>query len=239
MNEFRIKNDGFKEVRKTIILKTIPMGLLAGGTGIFISLYNNPGMAGSGVLTEVILISLAAMAVGIFGAMRRSKKSFESYFLKVEHNRIVKKQFNLPEISIDFKDVTLITENLNGSITVRGRSSSDIIGIPGQIEEREKLIELLKGIKDISVPEGAQSLLQKYNLLFVLLPLGLMLIFYTSANKIITGVSGLLLLAGIVYGFISLQNNKQVDRFARNGRWLLVFVAFSVIMGLYFKLFLL
>lgn len=76
MEQFNIKPDGFKEIRKMILIKIIPLLLLAIFGGITIShftvkeRYNDVD-----AFPMVIPIILGASAYGLYRAMNRQKKS--------------------------------------------------------------------------------------------------------------------------------------------------------------------
>jgi hypothetical protein len=100
MQQFKIKQDRFKEIRKQILVKTIPISLLAGGVGVSIGMNNQQSTID--VLPVVIPVILATMVFAIFISIKRQKKIFESYTLAISEDAIVRKQTNTPTITIPF-----------------------------------------------------------------------------------------------------------------------------------------
>lgn len=121
MQQFKIDKNGFKEIRKQVIIRSIPLLALAATAGIYMSLKNsNDPQSFRNVLPVVIPLAIFALVFGIFKGINRQKLIADSYLLTVTDNLITRKQHNTPEISIYHNAIREITKNNNGSIVIKG-----------------------------------------------------------------------------------------------------------------------
>jgi hypothetical protein len=234
--EFQIKENGFAEIKKAMIVKTIPIAILAAGTGLAISHFNTNGQSTDvNILPFVIPIIIGALAFGLFKGINRQKGLFESYKLTINENEIVREQNNTQTISIPRDEIKSIIRNPKGILTIVGNSNTEIIGIPSQINNSEKLEQILSEIKPIT-DSDKKPLTEKYKGVLIILMLGLMATVYISKDKIIVGITGTILILFLGYSFYEVRRNKNIDKKTKNGMWWLILVLLSVIGNMYFKL---
>ncbi len=234
--EFQIKENGFAEIKKAMIVKTIPIAILAAGTGLAISHFNTNGQSSDvNVLPFVIPIIIGALAFGLFKGINRQKGLFESYKLIINENEIVREQNNTQTVSIPRNEIKSIIRNPKGILTIIGNSNTEIIGVPSQINNSEKLERILSEIKPIT-DSDKKPLAEKYKGVLILLMLGLMATVYISKDKIIVGITGTILILFLGYSFYEVRRNKNIDKKTKNGMWWLILVLLSVIGNMYFKL---
>ena len=236
MEQFKIRQRGFQEIRKAILIKTIPISLLAAFGGLAIAHFNTTGQQSDvNVFPFVIPIVLGALAFGLYRSVNRQKDIFDTYRLTIDNNSITREQYNTPTITISNADISEIVKNSNGSFTIKGNSTVNLIGVPSQIDDYEKLEISLAEIRPISTKTG-KPFLQKVSGLFSILIVCLMAAVYISKDKIIVGVFGAVLLVVLGYSFLQIQRSKNVDNKTKKGMWLLLLVAASIIGVMCFKL---
>ncbi|POY37812.1 hypothetical protein C3K47_04575 [Solitalea longa] len=236
MENFKIREGGFKEIRNALLIKAIPISLLAASAGLAISHFNSNGQPDDvNVLPYVIPMMLAAMAFGLYRGVNRQKVIFDSYKLSVDDLSIVREQHNTPTITIDNNELTEIIKKSDGGFVIKGNSAVNVIAVPAQINEIEKLEKLLAEKKPIST-QSNESFLQKYNRILSLFTIGLMVIVYTDKDKIVVGICGTVLLMLLGYSFYETQRSKNIDNKTKKGMWWLILVTASIIGVMYFKL---
>jgi hypothetical protein len=236
MQVFKFRQNGFKEIRKKALLRSIPLLLIAGAVGITISTINSKQKENDvNVLPIIIPLIAAALGFGLYRGVNRQKALLESYKLTITNNLVTREQLNTPTISIYFNDIKEIAKHKNGSFTIKGKEAVDLIGIPAQIDDYSKLETALQQIQTIVVKDKV-SFLQKYQSLTGLVTLGLMLCVYTVSNKLIVALTGSALVALMVWSFIKIQSSKNVDSKTKRSTWLVVLVLASVIAVMVFKL---
>ena len=236
MYQFKIKENGFKEIRNQMLIKTIPIMLLAVTVGIGMSEFNSNNQDdGISVLTFTVPIVLLSIFFGLFIGVKRQKVIFDSYTLTLAENQIIREQANAPTVKVNFSDIREITKNSNGSLTIRGIANTDIIGIPPQTENLSELERQLSKIKSIT-EKNAEPILQKLMFPFVVLTLGLMATLYISTNKILVSISGLTLLGIMIWSFVETQRSKNIDTKTKKSMYWLIFVLIFIIGQMYMKL---
>ena len=236
MQQFKIRQDGFKEIRKAILIKTIPISLLTAFGGLAISHFTTSGLQGDvNVFPFIIPIILGALAFGLYRGINRQKEIFDSYRLTLDNNGITREQHNTPTINISKADLSEIIKNPNGSFTIKGNSTVNVIGVPSQIDDYENLEISLAEIRQISTKTN-EPFLQKFRALLSILVIGLMASVYMSKDKIIVGISGTVLLVVLGYSFFEVQRSKNVDSKTKKGMWWLILVTASIIGVMLYKL---
>lgn len=236
MEQFKIKKDGFKEIRNAMLIKSIPISLLAALGGLAISYFNTNGQQNNtDVFPYLIPLLVVAFAFGIYRSINRQKEIFDSYQITIDHNGIAREQYNTPTIIISKAEISEIIRNSNGSFSVKGNSSINTIGIPSQIEDYEKLEKLLAEIKEITIKYN-EPILQKFRALLSVLTIGLLAAVYISKDKVIVGASGLILLVVLAYSFFKVQRSKNIDSKTKKAMWWIITVIAFILVIMYYKL---
>lgn len=236
MQVFKIRHNGFKGIRKKMLLRSIPLLLIAGTVGITISAINSKQKENDvNVLPIIVPIIAAALGLGVYCGVNRQKALFESYTLTIMNNLITREQQDTPAISIYFNDVKEIVKHKNGSFTIKGKEPVDIIGIPAQIDNYTQLETTLQQIQPLIVKDKA-SFMERYQSLAGLLTVGLMLCVYAVNNKIVVALTGSALVALMVWSFIKIRRSKNTDSRTKRNVWWVVLVLASVIAVMIFKL---
>ena len=145
MKQFKLKENGFKEIRKRILIWLVPFMLISGTVGLIIFEYSpsynvNPEI---NVLPYLIPTILGAFAFGIIKAINRQKAIYESYELRIDDHSITREQVNTPTISILFTEISRITKSNQGGFVITGNNTTNIIIIPAQVENLEILENIL------------------------------------------------------------------------------------------------
>jgi len=228
LEEYKIKPEGFKEIKKKMIIVMTPLMLLAIGAGFGMSFFNPSGQEMQyDSFPLFILFVLGVTIFGLYKAINRQRILFESYRLIISENEVRREQFNTPTISILHSDIHSIVKNANGGLTIRGRTNQDIFGVPSQIDNLEQLEQSLNHIK--AVTYASTSIGLKYLFLVAILTLGSMVTVYTATNKILVGFAGTIVTTILVWGFIETQRSKNLDTKTKRGSYLVIIVLISII----------
>ena len=229
MREFRIREDGFKEVRARILKRGIPITLIIGtGVVVIIDFMTTDTSVDGNVLLFQILIVFGALVLGIVGTLKRLKKTYDTYVLMIDDVYIIRKQHNTPSIEIPFSEIKKISKNKRGDYIVVGKSKMNAIFIPSQVENLEVLERRLGEICKVSV-QSSKSIARWLVFPLAIVFLGLMGIIYYSYNTILVGISGTLLTGLIVWSFVIIQRNKNFDRRTKRSSYLMIIFLLSVI----------
>ncbi|MCK7591439.1 hypothetical protein M0G43_12705 [Subsaxibacter sp. CAU 1640] len=233
---FQIRENGFDDIKKAALIKIIPLVMIAVGAGFAISYFSINGQTNSiSALPFAIPVIIGAVALGLYKGINRQKSLFESYLLTINDKEIIREQLNTQTIVIPKDQIKSIIRNPNGTITILGNSTAEIIGIPCQIDHREKLQQLLSQIIPITTVHK-KPLIEKYIWLLSLLVMGLFATVYISTHKLVVGVTGTLLILILGYSFYEVCRSKNIDKKTKNGMWWIILILFAVIGNMYFKL---
>lgn len=234
---FKIKENGFNEIRNKILYRTIPIGIIAVVGGLSISFFNSNSQSSDvNTLPFVMPIILAALAFGIYKGLRRQKQIFDSFVLTIDDMAITREQDLMPTMSIPIDEIQQIVKSSKGTFVIKGNSPQEVIGIPSQIENSDELESVLSRLKDITISDD-KSLFQKYQWLLPILTVILMVITYLSTNKLIIGIAGTTLTIGLIYSLVTSQQSKHIDKKTKKSMWLVLIVLLSIIAITYAKLF--
>jgi len=230
MQEYKVKPDGFKEIRKQILLRVVPMIVIAGSAGILIGVDNeNIGQYAISPLLFIIPFLALILGFSIFRGVKRQRVLFESYKLTIDGNVIKREQFNTTSVSLYFNDITQITKNTNGNFTIKGKNNGDVILIPAQIENYDQLEITLATIQPLSL-STSRNTRKIYTWLFILVSIAATICVYTSNDKITVSVSGALLVIMLLLGFIEIRRSKNIDNKTKRATiWILVVIIFTIV----------
>lgn len=230
--QFKIKEDGFKEIRKQILMRSIPLMLISGTVGLLIFVFNtaNKDLPEGNVLPYIIPMILVFFALGTINVLKRQKAIYKSYELRIDENGIARQQASTPTISLLFSEIKSITKSKQGAYVIAGNNRSNLIIVPAQLEELDVLINIIQANCGLPISHP-KPLLERLTLPIALVVIGLMATTYLSANKILVAISGVLLIALMGYSFIALQTNKNIDnRTSRSSYWMIFMIL--VIIGM-------
>ncbi|WP_163411203.1 hypothetical protein [Flavobacterium ajazii] len=227
MNEiFQIRANGFNEIKKQMIIKSIPTLLISMGFGVGIVFFNAEDKESLiSILPFMIPLLILCLGFGLYTGLKRQKMLFQSYRLILSENNIVREQANTPTVNIPLTDIQSIIKDKKGGYAIKGKTAVETILVPAQIENHEKLELLLDHIKPVE--ELTQpSFDEKYRFPILLLMLICMATVYISFNKILVGVCCLIVSSLLIRSSIQILKNKNIDhKTKRVGYYSLVVLA--------------
>src|SRR5262245_17658783 len=143
MHSFKIRPDGYKDIRKKMLLWVIPVMLIGVIISYLIALQSNGSDVSAAYnsnnyldwLVYIIpfVVILGAASFGMYRSLGRVKKMFASYELLITDNLISREVTNTPTISIYLNEVQEIIRYRNGSYMIKGAKANDLIIVPKQI----------------------------------------------------------------------------------------------------------
>gem|GEM_PF-5461625 len=156
-----------------------------------------------------------------WAALRRNRRSFETYKLMIDDEKIVREQFDTPTITIYKRNITDIVKNADGSFTVTGDNDLNAIGIPSQIDRYHRLEEELRRIRSIH-SKNVKSFAEK---MFVPVSLfaGLLIAVTTmTENTMVDLICSGLLVTIMTFGMAVILVTKNVDKKTKRLSWIFV-----------------
>ncbi|MBC8755769.1 hypothetical protein H2O64_13920 [Kordia sp. YSTF-M3] len=237
--EFQIRENGFNEIKKGIIIKTIPLAILSAIVGVAISEFNsNKESSDTYIYALLFLITLiiGAITFGVFKGIKRQRILFESYKLTITSSEIIRERHATQTVSIPLHEIKSIVKSSKGIFMIVGSSTEDVIDVPLQINNPERLEQILTQIQPISDADERSFIIKYKYILLGLLMLGLMASVYLATNKVVVGIAGTALTLFLVYAFLKVLKSKHIDKKTKKGMWWILLVLFSILGTMYMKL---
>ena len=151
MQEYKIRQDGLKEIKKQMLVRTIPIMLIAVTVGITISVVNSKDNSSDvNILPMTIPFFAVVVGLSLYRGVNRQRSLLESYQLVLTNNLVTREQLNTQTISIYFNDIKEIVKNKNGSFIIKGKDPTDLIAIPAQIENYTEIENILARITPVA-----------------------------------------------------------------------------------------
>jgi hypothetical protein len=230
MNEtFKIRENGFDEIKKQLIIKSALFLLIAMSFAVVILFFNAKDKQELfDTLPFLLPIFLFSICYGTFKGLKRQKKLFQSYNLIFSENKVVREKFNTPTINIPFGEIKSISKDKKGGYAIKGKTAVETILIPAQIENYENLEVLFDQIKPI---ENFQqpTFDEKYRIPMMLLTMVSMVVVFVSFNKILVGVCCLIVSGLLIRSFIQIIKDKNMDSKTKRVGYYSLLVLVSVI----------
>ncbi|SEW35607.1 hypothetical protein SAMN05428988_4361 [Chitinophaga sp. YR573] len=200
MEQFRLRPEGFKEIRnKTLFRYIIAMGLAAIiGASIYLIGFKDMGAADidTDFLSIFIPVFVVLMGFRIYRILSRQKALFDTYVLTFSDNLITREQANTPVLSLHSFEIKEIIKDKVGHFWIK---ANDVIIVPVQIERYEEVEVLLNKIVPVTTK---MSFKYKYRNVISIVSLALMFCVYLTTNKLIIGISGPLLAGILIWNLI-------------------------------------
>jgi hypothetical protein len=230
MNQFKISPKGITEIFKLSLQKTIPIYIVL----LIVMLWMNFGRSqpnnnlnfNVGLIVMPIMVIL--LFVGGYLGWRRTKEQFKSYTLTITDTEIIRVQKNTPTITHLKSDISEIIKQHNGGFSIKKQSINDMIGVLPQIEEYDKLEDILNQIIPVKI-NTSKSWQERFIIPITVINLVLMLCAMSSTNVYVVSISGTIVLIALIYSFIALNKNKNIDSRTRRFRYFIIFPMLSII----------
>lgn len=235
MSVYKNNPEGFAKLRKRLVVATSILMLIV-VTGIIIyGLIINKDPTSLTVSICLAAFYLVLMFFSLKRTINRQQQIFDSYELHIGETYISRKQQGVPDSRIDNKEIRSITKAANGSILIKSSAPSAMICISPSIQHYNEVEFYLNTL--ISVQnQGSKNLLQKYAYLFLIVFAVLTITFFITTNRLITLITGTVLLVVLTWSFYKLRKNKNLDVKLRRSAWWSLYLIIIVIISLYYKL---
>lgn len=230
MKQFKIRENGFKEIRKQILMRAIPITLIAMAVGLVIFEFNptNNYASDVNVYPFLIPILIGVLAFGLNKGIKRQKAIYDTYTLEFDDEGVTRNQINTPSIRLAFNEITSIKKSNQGGLVISGKSQVNSIIIPAQIDDMTTIESILK--ENCTIQIGiSKPLIQRLIIPFLIVVLGLMAVTYISTNKILVSISGTIITAIMIWSLIKIQVNKNIDKKTRRSSYWIILVILSIL----------
>lgn len=181
------------------------------------------------------LFVVGLMVFSYFRNLKREKLVIPTYRLLLEPDCISRFQSNLPPMRLTADDITSITQNSQGVLTIASADKYRAIYIPAQVTNRNELLADLAKLKPLTILTH-KTFLEKLAPYMSVAILGLMGVFYAVNDKVISTISGTILLAILAWSAWHIWRNKDLPRQSRRLLWFMPLVWLSILAGVIVRL---
>ncbi len=236
LNEFTIKEEGFKEIKKETLRKNLPTFIFSSLIGIFFVFYTSTDTQNSiYALVLPIVVLLVILPFSLSRGIEKHIRLLRTYKLILEPEAIVREQKNATTIRIKNTDITEIIRTPTGGFIIKGRSKQDVITVPKQVNNYDEVERILLQTRPITTQVKIHAI-QKYGSVLSVVTISLLVAVYGSDNKVVVGVCGILSLLLLTVAFIEILTNEQLDKKTKLTAWYVLIIIISVSVAMYFKL---
>jgi hypothetical protein len=165
---------------------------------------------------------------------RRQKKAYYSYRLIIGADYLTRRQSELPDMTVSFKDIVAVSEYQGGLLIQSGEKGKTLIVWP-YIDNYEGVKELLSSLHPIAVFDYKTLFLKYPFLLSIVMIIG-MASTYISSNKIVVAIGAAVALGIMSWLYYRTRSLKHTDAGLKKSAWLYILLAFILIMNLLVKL---
>ncbi len=235
MEQFKFSEKGKKDATKKLFQRIILMNILFLIGGVWINFFTHKGLDEGLDLPFFAIFALTiifALSLGTYIGYKRLKSILNSYTLTITDTEIIREQKDTPTIRHLKSEITEITQYTNGSIGLKAHNSKDLIGIPTQIENAERLESLLNQIKPIKVLES-KTWLERLQMPIVILSMVLLGWFFVSKNIWVVEILGVIITGFLIYSMVVSYKNKMLDNKTRRMMYIVILPLISIIGKMY------
>lgn len=227
MKVYKTRESGFKELKKQVARRTLPMYVIiiivASTIGIFT---DKNGKADIGTTLIIIAIMCCLFGYTFYRSLTRLKASYDSYSLTISSVTIIRDEDGKPPLSLYLSEIKEIIKTKTGAFIIKGRDAGDVIGVPAQMEDYDELESALQQIIPINYNPPKNS--QYKTILLTVLSLGSMATVATVTNKIIVAVCAIIFLSISIWSFYKILSTKDIDAKVKRSSWWLILVIASI-----------
>ncbi|MEO0896417.1 MAG: hypothetical protein AAFY71_08475 [Bacteroidota bacterium] len=177
----------------------------------FFTFFASADYSDTSIIIAIVVAGLftAYSALGLFFSLRRIKKEWESFEIKIGEDQIQRIYPGLKDVTLQRFGISGIHQDRRGNIYIRSLKDKDRVNIiiTTMVEKREEILQLLEGFGDITPYKAkARDWIQ-----FGLAMLGfiLTLVYFSLESSSFTYVLGGILIIYYFYFMIRIWRNDQ------------------------------
>jgi heme O synthase-like polyprenyltransferase len=236
MKEYKIPPEGLASIRKRIVKRQIPMNILM--VVIIVAVLTAQNIYSHGYDPMITIITGVVILVGLsLLSLRRARRNirrqmevYETYTVTLTENLLSRESDKLPTIAIYRREIKQISLTRSGGLVVKGNDPRAVIGIPREIEDYEELRDALAQIMPFK-PLRNEALLKVSGFLVGIAVIGLFICVLAVHNRIIVTVCGALYSGVLIWSFIAIRRNRNIDHKGKRAAWAVLYlVALAVAM---------
>jgi hypothetical protein len=234
MQQYRFGPEGLKAVRRTGLMRTLPIMI---GTLVLLFIFRlvNPAVANLDFFRVFLPIFVVIFSYSMWRAVNRLVRMHETFILTIDDHIITREMEGTVPLSLHIFEIKSIVKKKDGMLSIRGEKAADIIQIPTTIEQYDELEQALRQLHPFEEAEE-RSFLERFRWVFSILIFASIPSVYLVDNKFLVIIFGTISVGVWLLYFILVQRNPNITSQRRKSSWIaLVGIAF-VLYAMYTKL---
>ena len=221
MKEFRIRENGFNEIRKRLIVTMLIIFSAIFLIIILLPVFMSEAPGSFDTVPYVGVLFAGICAFSMWTGIKKQRALFQSFVLRIDDEKVVRERLNTPTLVIHKNDIARITKHANGSFAIQGKSKLNPIVIPAQIENYPLLETMLNELRLVAVLTS-KTVLEKLFIPISLSGAVLMGITIISRNETIILICSILIVLILSASLVLTQMNQNIDRKTKRLTWLVL-----------------
>jgi hypothetical protein len=223
--EHKLLDSAIQRFRKALLLRILPIILIAVAIGIYVGLgpEGDPGLA---VVSTVVIG--AAVGFGAWRGFNRQLDSLRTLEIVVTDEWIARRQQGFTPLQIDFSDIRRILHVRGKGLTVFGQGMQSFITMPEEIEDFESIRSRLEAVHPLEV-RARPSLLARLAPLLLILILFAFGVVALSDDKLLVLGLGIPLVVILGSSILMTRRSPQIDERSRKLMWIGLFPLIALI----------
>lgn len=233
MAEYYLSPEVMPAIRRQVLRRMLLMGfmLLVGGfcySYFFLKSELLVALSTCGLFLGVVIFSY-------FQSVKQQQALAANYRLLVTDEAITRTQAPLPPMQLASAEVTSITQNKAGVLTIATADQYRAVYVPRHIHNRDELLRELAGYAPLTLLTE-KTLREKLGAYAGFAMMALMGVFYLVNNKAVSTITGVLILGVLAWSGWHIWRNPNLLPQARRLRWFLPLVFLSILVGIIARL---
>lgn len=225
MNEYKLSQEFFTQMQKRLVIFVVPLMILAVVVGFWTSASWIEREGDKSYFTSPIFFLVIVLIVVVFiyslrRSLRQQRQLWSSYRLIMDEYSIKRTREGLPDIIINYNEISKITEAPEFWLIVHTSIPSRRISVPATLEDyAEFRLELSKRY---TIDITARSRTNWSQLIFIsygLLTLAALAITFLATNRYVVIVIGTLLFVAQLLGFVIIQRSINSSKQLKRSSW--------------------
>jgi hypothetical protein len=210
MREYKLSPQFFSQITKRILIVGLPIMLLALAGGLWIG-----GQEAQSITPFLIIVPLflIILTFSIVRGINKQKRNWSSYRVILDESSIKRVQTGLPEVTIEYGDISKIVESTGVGLVILGSTPSRQISVPATLEDYSQFsLELSSRHSFENIPVAQTKWMQFSPSLVGLATIVAFVITFISSNPYIGAITGILLFGGLTVSLVQIQRNSQITK---------------------------
>ena len=223
--EHKLLDSAIQRFRKSLLLRVIPLTLMAIVVGLYFGLgpQGDPGLA---VVATVVIG--AAVGFGAWRGFNRQLASLRTLEIVVTDEWIARRQQGFTPLQIDFSDIRRIVHVRGKGLTVFGQGMQSFITMPEEIEGFESIRSRLEAAHPLEVRARPSWVARLAPLLLILLLAAFGAVALSDDKLVVLGL-GIPLVAILGASILMTLRSPHIDERSRKAMWIGLFPLIALI----------